>query len=362
MKQVIPKSLRLNFKENWESNWIVNSNQYNIFFYLDYSIKNYLKYLFSKKRKYIIDIKIKYQFNKLLIYLFTYNRPKKHPYWFKLIRRRRNFLKDKKKKKRRNHKLKIILIKKLSKFLRSLNLNLEVKLFRIKLNETHLVHKKYLAEHPKSIKRIFNNFGRSLPLYRIFTMAILCRNSSILSYFIQRGLQKTIRHRQYLKQINKTLKDSYRFGLHNNLLGYKIQIKGRINGRNRKKISQIKSGRLPLHKIDTDISYDFKEIKTIYGMLSIKVWLYFRRSQIEIFNTAQKILYKSLFLFLRTKIHKKEITQEQAIEKLINFKLKLKKKIFNNKREILKTSNYKKYIHKCYFQKKKNFKKNLKVK
>lgn len=58
-----------------------------------------------------------------------------------------------------------------------------------------------------------------------------------------------------------------------NLLGFLIQIKGRINGSDRSRRLKYRIGSVPLHTINAPIDQAFSEALTTYGKCSVKVWL-----------------------------------------------------------------------------------------
>nr|QEM01804.1 30S ribosomal protein S3 [Nephromyces sp. ex Molgula occidentalis] len=59
------------------------------------------------------------------------------------------------------------------------------------------------------------------------------------------------------------------------LYGLKIKIKGRIKGSNLSKIENFKKGIIPLQTINNNIKYNWKYIKTKFGSLGIKLWIFF---------------------------------------------------------------------------------------
>jgi len=94
----------------------------------------------------------------------------------------------------------------------------------------------------------------------------------------------------YLKHLleNKGLRKRQRFLLNNlrrfliqnqnlltNLSGLKIQVNGRLNGRNRSTNYVIHFGRLPLQTFSENVDYIYIPAFTLYGVFGIKVWLVF---------------------------------------------------------------------------------------
>src|SRR5215203_1842011 len=56
--------------------------------------------------------------------------------------------------------------------------------------------------------------------------------------------------------------------------GIKVQCSGRLNGAEMSRTEWYLEGRVPLHTLRADIDYGFREAKTTYGRIGIKVWLY----------------------------------------------------------------------------------------
>jgi ribosomal protein S3 len=63
--------------------------------------------------------------------------------------------------------------------------------------------------------------------------------------------------------------------LNKNLLGYKLQIKGRINNSKRKRKLVFQEGKIPLNSLEKSIQQTFDEFKTKSGICSIKMWFYY---------------------------------------------------------------------------------------
>ena len=57
-------------------------------------------------------------------------------------------------------------------------------------------------------------------------------------------------------------------------LGIKVQCSGRLNGAEMSRTEWYLEGRVPLHTLRADIDYGFREARTTYGRIGIKVWLY----------------------------------------------------------------------------------------
>lgn len=56
--------------------------------------------------------------------------------------------------------------------------------------------------------------------------------------------------------------------------GVKIQVSGRIDGKEMSRTIKQHTGRIPLQTLDARCDYGFAEAHTTYGVLGIKVWIY----------------------------------------------------------------------------------------
>ena len=58
------------------------------------------------------------------------------------------------------------------------------------------------------------------------------------------------------------------------VLGIRVQCAGRLNGAEMSRTEWYCEGRVPLHTLRADIDYGFREARTTYGRIGVKVWLY----------------------------------------------------------------------------------------
>jgi small subunit ribosomal protein S3 len=56
--------------------------------------------------------------------------------------------------------------------------------------------------------------------------------------------------------------------------GVRVQVSGRLGGAEMSRTESYREGRVPLHTIRADIDYGFREAKTQFGRIGVKVWLY----------------------------------------------------------------------------------------
>jgi small subunit ribosomal protein S3 len=57
-------------------------------------------------------------------------------------------------------------------------------------------------------------------------------------------------------------------------LGLRVQCSGRLGGAEMSRSEWYREGRVPLHTLRADIDYGFREAKTTYGRIGVKVWIY----------------------------------------------------------------------------------------
>src|ERR1700689_3910133 len=57
-------------------------------------------------------------------------------------------------------------------------------------------------------------------------------------------------------------------------LGVRVQCSGRLGGSEMSRKESYREGRVPLHTLPADIDYGFREAKTTFGRIGVKVWIY----------------------------------------------------------------------------------------
>ena len=57
-------------------------------------------------------------------------------------------------------------------------------------------------------------------------------------------------------------------------LGVRVQCSGRLGGAEMSRRESYREGRVPLHTLRADIDYGFREARTTYGRIGVKVWIY----------------------------------------------------------------------------------------
>jgi small subunit ribosomal protein S3 len=56
--------------------------------------------------------------------------------------------------------------------------------------------------------------------------------------------------------------------------GIRVQCSGRLGGSEMARTEWYREGRVPLHTLRADIDYGFREARTTYGRIGVKVWIY----------------------------------------------------------------------------------------
>ena len=92
-------------------------------------------------------------------------------------------------------------------------------------------------------------------------------NVSFIATFIGDQLKKRVPFRRVIKQTIKKVNKT-------EIKGIKVQVSGRLNGVEIARSEWKRNGRVPLHTLRAKIDYIHRDVKTIYGVIGIKVWLF----------------------------------------------------------------------------------------
>nr|UFA49243.1 ribosomal protein S3 [Rhododendron shanii] len=101
----------------------------------------------------------------------------------------------------------------------------------------------------------------------ITTIAKPYRNPIILAQYIAGQLEHRVPFRKAMKRaIAKAKKEKIK--------GIRVQIAGRLGGKDIARVEWIRKGRVPLQTIRAKIDYCSYPVRTIYGVLGIKIWIF----------------------------------------------------------------------------------------
>nr|QPZ49118.1 30S ribosomal protein S3 [Daphne acutiloba] len=90
---------------------------------------------------------------------------------------------------------------------------------------------------------------------------------NILAEFIAGQLKNRVSCRKAMKKAIELTEQA-------NTKGIQVQISGRINGKDIARVDWIREGRVPLQTIGAKINYSSYTVRTIYGVLGIKIWIF----------------------------------------------------------------------------------------
>nr|URQ21279.1 ribosomal protein S3 [Heptacodium miconioides] len=92
-------------------------------------------------------------------------------------------------------------------------------------------------------------------------------NPNILAEFIADQLKNRVSFRKAMKKVIELTEKA-------DTKGIQVQIAGRINGREIARVEWIREGRVPLQTIRAKIDYCSYTVRTIHGVLGIKIWIF----------------------------------------------------------------------------------------
>nr|QXO88089.1 ribosomal protein S3 [Hoya ignorata] len=92
-------------------------------------------------------------------------------------------------------------------------------------------------------------------------------NPTILAEFIVGQLKNRVSFRKAMKKAIELTEQA-------DTKGIQVQISGRIDGKEIARVEWIREGRVPLQTIRAKIDYCSYTVRTIYGVLGIKIWIF----------------------------------------------------------------------------------------
>nr|YP_009406251.1 ribosomal protein S3 [Lobelia thapsoidea]ASA38682.1 ribosomal protein S3 [Lobelia thapsoidea] len=128
-------------------------------------------------------------------------------------------------------------------------------------------------KRPREIEELQRNLQKKFfYVNRKFNLAIIriakpYRNPTILAEFIADQLKKRVSFRKAMKKAIELTEEA-------NTKGIRVQIAGRIDGKEIARVEWIREGRVPLQTIQAKIDYCSYPVRTISGILGIKIWIF----------------------------------------------------------------------------------------
>nr|YP_009403594.1 ribosomal protein S3 [Hippobroma longiflora]ASA34786.1 ribosomal protein S3 [Hippobroma longiflora] len=123
-----------------------------------------------------------------------------------------------------------------------------------------------IKELQRNLQKEFYFVNRKFNL-AIIRIAKPYGNPTILAEFIANQLKKRVSFRKTMKKAIELTKKA-------NTKGIRVQIAGRIDGKEIARVEWIREGRVPLQTIQAKIDYCSYPVQTISGILGIKIWIF----------------------------------------------------------------------------------------
>nr|YP_009340538.1 ribosomal protein S3 [Porterella carnosula]APQ40110.1 ribosomal protein S3 [Porterella carnosula] len=233
-QKINPLGFRLGTTQKHYSLWFAQPKQYSENLQEDAKIRDYIKNYLEKKRKIypflekIPRIEIQKQIDVLKIQLYTASQ--------KVFD---DILKPRGKNKKSTRESETLEITLQSEFYQELKKNLQ--------KEFYVVNRKLNL----STKRIAKPYG----------------NPTLLAEFIADQLKNRVSFRKAMKKAIALAEEA-------NAKGIRVQIAGRIDGKDIARVEWLREGRVPLQTIQAKIDYCSYPIRTFSGILGIKIWIF----------------------------------------------------------------------------------------
>nr|YP_010700889.1 ribosomal protein S3 [Neustanthus phaseoloides]WCI20961.1 ribosomal protein S3 [Neustanthus phaseoloides] len=123
-----------------------------------------------------------------------------------------------------------------------------------------------IEELQTNMQKKLNCVNRKLNI-AIVKVANAYKDPNIIAEFIAGQLKNRVSFR---KAVKKAIELTEQAGTK----GVQVQIAGRIDGKEIARVEWIREGRVPLQTIRAKIDYCCYTVRTIYGVLGIKVWIF----------------------------------------------------------------------------------------
>nr|QFV18351.1 ribosomal protein S3 [Dichocarpum sutchuenense] len=123
-----------------------------------------------------------------------------------------------------------------------------------------------IEELQSNVKKELNSANRKLNI-AITRVAKPYGQPNILAEFIAGQLKNRVSFRKAMKKAIELTEQA-------DTKGIQVQIAGRIDGKEIARVEWIREGRVPLQTIRAKIDYCSYTVRTIYGTLGIKIWIF----------------------------------------------------------------------------------------
>ena len=123
-----------------------------------------------------------------------------------------------------------------------------------------------IEELQTNMQKKLNCVNRKLNI-AIVKVANAYKHPNIIAEFIAGQLKNRVSFRKAMKKAIELTEQA-------GTKGVQVQIAGRIDGKEIARVEWIREGRVPLQTIRAKIDYCSYTVRTIYGVLGIKVWIF----------------------------------------------------------------------------------------
>nr|YP_009581980.1 ribosomal protein S3 [Actaea vaginata]QBK50472.1 ribosomal protein S3 [Actaea vaginata] len=123
-----------------------------------------------------------------------------------------------------------------------------------------------IEELQRNVQKEFNSVNLKLNI-AITRVAKPYGQPNILAEFIAGQLKNRVSFRKAMKKAIELTEQA-------DTKGIQVQISGRIDGKEIARVEWIREGRVPLQTIRAKIDYCSYTVRTIYGALGIKIWIF----------------------------------------------------------------------------------------
>nr|AVM82194.1 ribosomal protein S3 [Adenocalymma juliae] len=128
-----------------------------------------------------------------------------------------------------------------------------------------------IKEFQMNLQKEFHYLNQKLKI-SITKIAKPYTNPNILAQFIAKQFNNRVPFR-------KAIKKAIELSAEADTKGIQVQISGRIGGNEMARVEWIREGRVPLQTVRAKIDYCSYIIRTIYGVLGMKIWIFIDKEE-----------------------------------------------------------------------------------
>nr|YP_009671652.1 ribosomal protein S3 [Passiflora microstipula]QCX30916.1 ribosomal protein S3 [Passiflora microstipula] len=136
----------------------------------------------------------------------------------------------------------------------------------LKINVIKELRTNGIKELQMIVQKELNPINRKLNIH-ITRILNPYKDPNILAEFIAEQLKNRVSFRKAMKKSIELAKQAHTKGI-------QVQIAGRLGGKDIARVEWIRAGRVPLQTLRAKIDYCSYTVRTIYGVLGIKIWIF----------------------------------------------------------------------------------------